>query len=480
MENYSSNQNYGNYGYGYGNNGGNRSPFYNPFTPKDPILNSDARHLTKLSMLAGAGVLSFTLVQYLMSFILTKTELYDIYTSSYSFQKIFTVLISVIGVYLPFRIIYAFYDKKDKDVCFEFGKPLSQKAFWLALAAGLMVCCAGDFVTAGFSGFVTSFGIEFSKYDTESPSTISETLLFVLECAVVPALVEEFAIRGVIMQPLRKYGDRFALLMSSLIFALMHGNMVQIPFAFVAGIALGYFAMSTGSIWTSIAIHFANNLFAVITTVINEKTSFGGIFYYAAMLAIFIGGIFAMIEYIKTEHIGLGLTFAPKSDRNLLLAASAVFLFISFVYSAYDVARPLTYIITLAVLAISFVKYNRANRNTLRNAPVSSLNKKMRLSLYFATPTVLLSVFFLTMFTMKSVTIKSYGGYFFCYAALISILVLAICALVCVLGSKDLQSKGIYQCSLAILTVICFIAMIASFASRVYIGSSSYSGGFNG
>ena len=477
MENYGSNSSYG---YGYGYNGGSRPPFYNFFTPKDPLLNSDAKHLTKLSILAGAGVLSFTLVQYLMSFILSKSGLYELYTSNYSFQKIFTVLISIIGVFLPFRIIYAFYDKKDKDVCFELGKPISKKTFWLAVAAGLMVCCAGDFVTAGFSGFVTSFGIEFTKYDTESPSTISETMLFVLECAVVPALVEEFAVRGVIMQPLRRYGDRFALLMSSLIFALMHGNMVQIPFAFVAGIALGYFAMSTGSLWTSIAIHFANNLFAVITTVINEKTSFGGVFYYAAMLAIFIGGIFAMIEYIKTEHTGLGLAFVPNSDRNLLLAASAVFLFISFVYSAYDVARPLTYIVTFIVLAISFVRYNTANRKALGNVPVSSLSKKMRLSLYFATPTVILSVFLLTMFTMKSVTIKSYGGYFFCYAALISLLAIAICALVCVLSSKELQSKGVYQCSLAMLTVICFIAMIASFASRVYIGSSSYGGGFNG
>ena len=170
MENYGSNSNYG---YGYGYNGGGRPPFYNFFTPKDPLLNSDAKHLTKLSILAGAGVLSFTLVQYLMSFILSKSGLYELYTSNYSFQKIFTVLISIIGVFLPFRIIYAFYDKKDKDVCFELGKPISKKAFWLAVAAGLMVCCAGDFVTAGFSGFVTSFGIEFTKYDTESPSTIS-------------------------------------------------------------------------------------------------------------------------------------------------------------------------------------------------------------------------------------------------------------------------------------------------------------------
>ena len=40
MENYGSNSNYG---YGYGYNGGGRPPFYNFFTPKDPLLNSDAK-----------------------------------------------------------------------------------------------------------------------------------------------------------------------------------------------------------------------------------------------------------------------------------------------------------------------------------------------------------------------------------------------------------------------------------------------------
>lgn len=474
MENYNSGSDYR--GYGYNPQGS----YYSSFAPKDPLVNSDARHLTRLSLLGGFAVLGFVFVQYVMSIILSNSGLSELYSSNYSFQKIFTIFLSVIGVYLPFRIIYAFYDKEDKAVCFEFGRPISKKAFWLALAAGLMLCCAGDFVTAGFSGFVTSFGIEFSKYDTDSPKTFSEIMLFVLECAVVPALVEEFAVRGVIMQPLRKYGDRFAILMSSLIFALMHGNMVQIPFAFVAGIALGYFAMSTGSIWTSVAIHFANNLFAVVTTVISEKTSFGGVFYYAVMLAILVGGIFAAREYIKTNHIGLGLTYAPRSDKNLLLAASGVFLFISFVYSAYDVKRPSAYIITFIVLLISFIRYKRANQNALGNVPVSSLSKKLRLSLYFATPSILLSTFFLILFTLKSITIKSYGGYLFFYATLIAILAAAVCSLICVLGSKELEKKGIYQCSLAVLTVICFIAMIASFASRVSMSYSTYGGDFYG
>ena len=64
--------------------------------------------------------------------------------------------------------------------------------------------------------------------------------------------IEEFAMRGVVMQSLRKYGDWFAIIMSSLVLALVHGNMVQIPFAFIAGIAIGYAVTVTGSMWTGV------------------------------------------------------------------------------------------------------------------------------------------------------------------------------------------------------------------------------------
>lgn len=73
--------------------------------------------------------------------------------------------------------------------------------------------------------------------------------------------------RGVVMQPLRKYGDWFAILTSAFVFALMHGNLVQAPFAFIAGIGLGYAVIASGSLWTGILIHLLNNSISVIQTI---------------------------------------------------------------------------------------------------------------------------------------------------------------------------------------------------------------------
>ena len=46
---------------------------------------------------------------------------------------------------------------------------------------------------------------------------------------------------------------------------MLHGNLIQAPFAFIAGLGLGYAVCITNSIWTGVLIHFCNNLYSVIT-----------------------------------------------------------------------------------------------------------------------------------------------------------------------------------------------------------------------
>lgn len=86
-----------------------------------------------------------------------------------------------------------------------------------------------------------------------------ESALYFLQAAILPAFLEELLFRGAIMQSLRPFGDRFALVVSSLLFALAHGNLVQAPNAMLSGLVLGYFALYAGSLFPSILMHFVNN-----------------------------------------------------------------------------------------------------------------------------------------------------------------------------------------------------------------------------
>ena len=78
------------------------------------------------------------------------------------------------------------------------------------------------------------------------------------------------------MQSLRRFGDGFALLASSILFGLCHGNLVQAPMAFVTGLAIGYFVLRTGSLYTGILIHFVNNGLAVVLSAVSTGLTYQG------------------------------------------------------------------------------------------------------------------------------------------------------------------------------------------------------------
>lgn len=95
------------------------------------------------------------------------------------------------------------------------------------------------------------------------PEGIFGVTLTVISTALIPAFVEEFGMRGVCLGSLRRYGDGFAIIVSSVLFGLIHGNFGQIFFAAIIGLAAGYATVKSGSMWPAIIIHFVNNLISV-------------------------------------------------------------------------------------------------------------------------------------------------------------------------------------------------------------------------
>ena len=94
--------------------------------------------------------------------------------------------------------------------------------------------------------------------------TPTSLILNLLAVAVLPALLEEMVYRGYVLRTLRGYGDWFAVMVSALMFGLMHGNTTQIPFAFMVGIILGWLYVMTDNIWLPVTVHFCNNAMSVL------------------------------------------------------------------------------------------------------------------------------------------------------------------------------------------------------------------------
>ena len=94
--------------------------------------------------------------------------------------------------------------------------------------------------------------------------TIGGLLLNLLVIALIPAVGEEMTFRGVIQQSLtRRMNPHIAIILSAAIFSFFHFQFFGFFPRLFLGILLGYLFYITGSLWTSILMHFVNNGAAV-------------------------------------------------------------------------------------------------------------------------------------------------------------------------------------------------------------------------
>ena len=103
--------------------------------------------------------------------------------------------------------------------------------------------------------------------------SIGGLLLNLLVIALIPAVGEELTFRGVLQQGLvrRMRSPHLAIVLSAAIFSFIHFQFYGFLPRMFLGILLGYMFYITGSLWTSITMHFVNNGTAVVLYYLNNK-----------------------------------------------------------------------------------------------------------------------------------------------------------------------------------------------------------------
>ena len=102
--------------------------------------------------------------------------------------------------------------------------------------------------------------------------SIGGLLLNLLVIALIPAIGEELTFRGVLQQGLtRKMNPHVAIILSAAIFSFIHFQFYGFLPRMFLGILLGYMFYVSGSLWTSILMHFVNNGTAVLLYYLNNK-----------------------------------------------------------------------------------------------------------------------------------------------------------------------------------------------------------------
>lgn len=103
--------------------------------------------------------------------------------------------------------------------------------------------------------------------------TFGGLLINLLVIALIPAIGEELTFRGVLQQALTKgcKNAHVAIILTAAIFSFIHLQFYGFFPRLFLGLLLGYMFYATGSLWTSIAMHFLNNGTAVVVYYLDNK-----------------------------------------------------------------------------------------------------------------------------------------------------------------------------------------------------------------
>lgn len=285
--------------------------YYNHYQDPEFYIKRQAskQEIKKLGFYTGLALVLQIVIQNVITFILEFAGLLDIFIADGSYQNALDIILVITGLLVPFYYI----NKKMKNVSgicepVMLDKPVDKISFVLAVVSGLGFCLLASLITSYFAVFIGFFGIELTSPEIAMPKGGTGIVTTFLRVVVLAAVAEELCMRGYVMGNLRKYGDKFAIIVSSVVFAIIHGNLVQSPFALIAGFTIGFLTIKTGSMWTGIIIHALNNFISLAVSYAldyfdQEKVSL----IYAAVLYTLIIVAFFTIKAFKKRTSDISL-----------------------------------------------------------------------------------------------------------------------------------------------------------------------------
>ncbi len=153
---------------------------------------------------------------------------------------------------------------KTKDVFKFYGyKKISWKAVIYSILIGIIVYILNVFVVTFFNTILQLLGYNFGTSTGGGSYPFWLFLINLIVTAILPGICEETAHRGMLLKGLSNLGRHRAIIISSILFGLMHMNIEQFFYATLIGIFLGYLTTYCDAIFPAMIIHFMNNFLSV-------------------------------------------------------------------------------------------------------------------------------------------------------------------------------------------------------------------------
>lgn len=209
-------------------------------------LNRDSKPIVRVATL---------IISYLIALIVATTlgGIYYLCTNE-------MIGVLIIGTVVAFGVSIGIYHKLFDNVLVD--KTLFSKTkYWWFLVAFVML-----FVSLPLVDFFSNGETDMRLFNMCQNPTPLKAIAIVFGAAVLPAVFEEWFFRGILQRDLTKLvrNDYLAIVITAIIFSLIHFDMANFVSRFILGLLLGLLFFYSKSLWVNILVHFLNNLFAVL------------------------------------------------------------------------------------------------------------------------------------------------------------------------------------------------------------------------
>lgn len=213
-----------------------------------------------IAMMLNQGVMALlgwilAMVSPVLSGLLGEGYIFDI---AYGFCECLVYLLSFA---LPMNIFIKMNKDTDREI-YEPAESVKMPAYATVCAVLLSL---GVIVLASYLNYyAVNYFWNYSDFTSSNLWSVElkyphQMVIYFVYSAVIAAVAEEYFFRGAICKSLAVYGKGTAIIVSAVLFALMHANVEQLIYAFVAGLLLAWIYVETQSIIFPILVHFLNN-----------------------------------------------------------------------------------------------------------------------------------------------------------------------------------------------------------------------------
>ena len=218
--------------------------------------------------------------------------------------EISILLFEILAFMIPTAFMILFIRGKDAIKIPVSIKQIKPKNIRFSIYLGIITCLLSFLLNILFLHFGSQDVSGINPAAIQGRDIQQNFLVYLVSIVIVPAIVEEIYIHGVLFGVFSRYaGTKIGMIISSLVFAMLHASFYNFVGPFIAGLLFSWLTYIFKSIWPSVIAHATNNLGYLIMLWITDTYSAFGIWKYIYFVCFFLLLLFAYFALICTEKL---------------------------------------------------------------------------------------------------------------------------------------------------------------------------------